>query len=132
MIGHIGRAKLRRFYHLISRLLMSLMTIRPHIFWALSILGIPAVYTLTAYFYERFEIKHPGFYLPTTGLRAVIWVCIGIGVVALQKQIPADTGDFTRVALTLAYAGAIFVLSMVVTFIVLFSVFGFGPGQPTF
>ena len=108
------------------------MTIRPRIFWALSILGIPAVYTLTAYFYELFETKHPGFYLPTIGLKAVIWVCIGIGVAALQKQVPADTGDFKRVALTLAYAGGIFVLSMVVTFIVLLYFFGFGPGQPTF
>jgi hypothetical protein len=102
------------------------VTIRPHIFWALSIVGIPAVYTLGSYFYERFEAKHPGLYLPTTGLDAAFLICIGVGVAALQKQVPADTGASKRVALALAYAGGILVLTGAVTFIVLLYVFGWG------
>jgi hypothetical protein len=100
------------------------MPLRRRTFWALSLVGIPVVYTVAAYCCTLLEAKHRGSQWPNFGLRVVFVACIVFGLVQFQKRVPANVGGFDRVALALVYVGCIFFLTMTVTFIVLLFIFG--------
>lgn len=107
---------------------VSRMTIRPYLFWPLSVIAIPAVYCSAACFYTLHKDRYPG---PSPNwLLAVLVISLGIGVAALQFLVAAETGIFRRVVFALLYVGGIFVLTMIVTFLVL--LFVFGPDSTTY
>jgi len=98
------------------------MTIRPYLFWPLSLIGTPAIYSLAACFYTLHKDQYPG--PAPNGLLAILVISVGIGVAGLQFLVSAETGILKRIVFACVYIGGILVLTMAVTVVVLFLVVG--------